>query len=88
MKCQVNGASYQKQVGPLQPLPIPPGPWHSMCMELITTLSESQGYDAIKTEKTPYFTTSMMKIHCIGKEMMKPTFAIATPFLTEILMSC
>ena len=47
MKCQVNRASYQKQSGLLQPLPILPGPWHSICMDLITSLLESQGYDAI-----------------------------------------
>ena len=47
MKCQVNRASYQKQGGFLQPLPIPSGPWHSMCMDLITSLPESHGYDAI-----------------------------------------
>ena len=43
MKCQVN----QKQGGFLQPLPISSGPWHTMCMDLITSLSESHGYDAI-----------------------------------------
>ena len=36
-----------KPSGFLQPLPIPSGPWHSMCMDLITSLPESQGYDAI-----------------------------------------
>ena len=47
MKCQVNRASYQKQGGFLQPLPISSGPWHSIFMDLITSLPESHGYDAI-----------------------------------------
>ena len=47
VKCQMNRASYQKQAGLLQPLPIPPGPWHSISMDFITSLPESQGYDAI-----------------------------------------
>ena len=32
VKCQVNGTSYQMQTGLLQPLPIPPAPWHSVAM--------------------------------------------------------
>jgi len=47
MKCQVNRASNQNQGGFLQPLPIPLAPWHGMCMDLITSLPESHGYDAI-----------------------------------------
>ena len=47
VKCQLNRASYQKQAGLLQPLPIPPGPWHSVSMDFITSLPESQGHDAI-----------------------------------------
>ena len=47
VKCQMNRASYQKQARLLQPLPIPPRPWHSMSMDFITSLPESQGYDAI-----------------------------------------
>ena len=47
MKCQVNRASYQKQGGFLQLLPIPSGPWHSICMDLITSLLKSHGYDTI-----------------------------------------
>ena len=47
VKCQMNRASYQKQVGLLQPLPILPGPWHCVSMDFITSLSELQGYDAI-----------------------------------------
>ena len=47
VKCQMNRASYQKQAGLLQPLPIPPRPWHSVSMDFITSLPESQGYDAI-----------------------------------------
>ena len=47
MKCEVILASYQKHGGLLQPLPIPPRLWHSMCMDLIKSLPESQGYDVI-----------------------------------------
>lgn len=47
IKCQVNRASYQKQAGLLQPLPISPSPWHGVSMDFITCLPESQGYDAI-----------------------------------------
>ena len=47
VKCQLNRASYQKQAGLLQPLPIPPGPWHSVSMDFITSLPESRGFDAI-----------------------------------------
>ena len=45
--CQINRASYQKQAGLLQPLSIPPEPWHSVSMDFITSLPELQGYDAI-----------------------------------------
>ena len=41
MKCQMNQASYQKQVGLLQPLPILPRPWHRVSMDFITSLLES-----------------------------------------------
>ena len=47
VKCQMNRASYQKQAVLLQPLPIPPKPWHSVSMDFITSLPELQGYDAI-----------------------------------------
>jgi len=47
VKCQVNQASYQKQTCLLQLMHIPPGPRHSMCMDFITSLLESQGYDVI-----------------------------------------
>ena len=47
VKCQMNQASYQKQTGLLQPLPILPGPWNSVSMDFITSFPESQGYDAI-----------------------------------------
>ena len=40
----MNQTSYQKLGGFL---PIPPGPWHCMCMDFITSLPEPQGYDAI-----------------------------------------
>ena len=47
VKCQMNRASYQKQAGLLQPLPIPSGPWYSISMDFIISLPESQGYNAI-----------------------------------------
>ena len=47
MKCQVKQASYKKKGGFLQPLPIPSGPWHSMCIDLITSLLESHVYNTI-----------------------------------------
>ena len=47
IKCQMNRASYQKQAGLLQLLPILLGPWHSVSMDFIISLPESQGYDAI-----------------------------------------
>jgi hypothetical protein len=43
VKCQVKQTSYQKQTGLLQPFPILSGPWHSMSMDIITSLSESLG---------------------------------------------
>ena len=46
VKCQMNRASYQKQAGFLQPLPIFPGPWYSVSIDFITSLPELQGYDA------------------------------------------
>jgi hypothetical protein len=47
VKCQLNRTSYKKQTGFLQPLPILPGPWYSVSMDFITSLPESQDYDAI-----------------------------------------
>ena len=47
VKCHMNRATYQKQAGLLQPLPIPPRPWHSVSMGFITSLPESRGYAAI-----------------------------------------
>ena len=47
MKCQVNLASHENEGGLFQLLFIPLRPWHNMCMVFITSLSESQGYDAI-----------------------------------------
>jgi hypothetical protein len=47
VKCQLNRACYQKQTNFLQPLPIPPGPWHGISMDFITSLPELQGYNVI-----------------------------------------
>jgi hypothetical protein len=46
-RCRMNRISYQKQCGLLRLLPTPPGPWHCICIDFITSLSEPQGYDAI-----------------------------------------
>ena len=43
----MNRASYFRQVGLLQALFSPPRPWHSVSMDFITSLLESQKYDAI-----------------------------------------
>lgn len=40
IKYQLNWASYQKQAGLLQSLPIPPDLWHSVSMDFITSLLE------------------------------------------------
>jgi hypothetical protein len=44
--CRVNRTSYQKQDGLLRTLPIPPRPWHCICMDLVTNVPKPQGYDA------------------------------------------
>ena len=54
MEYEVNRASYRKQGGLLQPFLIPPEPWYSMCMDLITSLPELQGYDAILLMVEPF----------------------------------
>lgn len=46
--CQKNKASHQSAMGLLHPLPIPPHPWHTVTMDLITSLPRTRaGHDAI-----------------------------------------
>jgi hypothetical protein len=47
--CQENKQKRGKQTGQLHPHPIPPYPWHTIAVDLIGPLPESQGYDAILT---------------------------------------
>ena len=47
-ECQRNKPSQQSPLGLLQPLPIPPFPWHTWSMDLITSLPRTRdGNDAI-----------------------------------------
>jgi hypothetical protein len=43
MKCQVIRVFYLEQVGHLQLLSIPLGPWHNMSMDFIISFLKSQG---------------------------------------------
>lgn len=46
--CQRNKSVNAKPYGPLQPLDVPPAPWHTLSMDLITGLPvTSSGHDAI-----------------------------------------
>jgi hypothetical protein len=45
--CQQNQSLNKKQVGLLQPLPIPEGPWESVSMDFMVSLPPSRGFDAI-----------------------------------------
>ena len=46
--CQRNKAVNAKPYGPLQPLPVPPSPWHTVTMDLISGLPvTTTGYDAV-----------------------------------------
>lgn len=48
LACQSNKPSSQLPIGLLQPLAIPPHPWHTVSMDLITQLPRTDtGYDAI-----------------------------------------
>jgi RNase H-like domain found in reverse transcriptase/Integrase zinc binding domain len=47
--CQENKPKRGKQTGQLHPHPIPPYPWHTISVDLIGPLPESQGHDAILT---------------------------------------
>jgi len=45
--CNRNKSSNHKKFGLLQPLPIPPLPWHSLSMDFISQLPLSNNHDAI-----------------------------------------
>jgi hypothetical protein len=45
--CQQNRTLNKKQVGLLQPLPIPEGLWESVSMDFMVSLPPSRGFDAI-----------------------------------------
>ena len=45
--CNRNKSSNHRKYGLLQPLPIPPYPWHSLSMDFITQLPPSDNFDAI-----------------------------------------
>jgi hypothetical protein len=47
LTCQQNWTSNKKQVGLLQPLPIPEGPWESVFMDFMVSLPPSRGFNAI-----------------------------------------
>ncbi len=47
LTCQQNRTLNKKQVGLLQPLPIPEGPWESVSMVFMVSLPPSKGFDAI-----------------------------------------
>jgi len=47
LTCQQNRTFNKKQVGLLQPLPIPGGPWESVSMDFMVSLPPSKGFDAI-----------------------------------------
>jgi hypothetical protein len=45
--CQQAKTEHTKLLGLLQPLPIPPFPWHTVSMDFVEGLPRSQGYDVI-----------------------------------------
>ncbi len=47
LTCRQNRALNKKQVGLLQPLPIPEGQWESVSMDFMVNLPPSRGFDAI-----------------------------------------
>ena len=47
IKYQLNRASYQKQAGLLQPLPILLNPWNDISMDFMTSLLEVQGFEIV-----------------------------------------
>ncbi len=47
LTCQQNRTLNKKQARVLQPLPIPEGLWESLSMDLMVSLAQSRGFDAI-----------------------------------------
>jgi hypothetical protein len=47
LTCQQNQTLNKKQVGLLQPLPIPEGSWENVSMDFMVSLPPSKGFDAI-----------------------------------------
>jgi hypothetical protein len=54
LTCQQNRTFNKKQVGLLQPLPIPEGPWEGVSMDFIVSLPPSKGFDAIMAVEDEY----------------------------------
>ena len=46
-KCQQNKVQHQKKTGELHSLEIPQGPWQEISIDIIGTLSKSNGMDTI-----------------------------------------
>jgi len=46
-RCQQNKVQHQKKAGKLHPLDIPQGPWQEISIDIIGSLSKSNGMDAI-----------------------------------------
>ncbi|KNZ51210.1 hypothetical protein VP01_4048g2 [Puccinia sorghi] len=58
--CNCNKSSKHRNYGLLQPLPIPPLPWHSLSMDLISQLPLSNGYNAILVVVDCFLKMSLM----------------------------
>ncbi|KNZ44750.1 uncharacterized protein VP01_8871g1, partial [Puccinia sorghi] len=65
--CNPNKSSKHWKYGLLQPLPIPPLPWHSLSMDLISQLPLSNGYDAILTTCTSSELADLFVEHVFSK---------------------
>ena len=42
--CAQNKPSHSPSAGLLQPLPVPPRPWHTISMDFVTDLPPSEGF--------------------------------------------
>ncbi|KNZ60783.1 uncharacterized protein VP01_15012g1, partial [Puccinia sorghi] len=65
--CNRNKSLKHWKYGLLQPLPIPPLPWHSISMEFISQLPLSNGYDAILTNCTSLELADLFVEHVFSK---------------------